>query len=198
MPNSDAAEKLSRKKKGFFPDLPDWLARLLYWPTFSWNYLLGRVFKIRHWWDKVDDGLWLGAVPLRGDAKRFKDLGITGVINMCDEYAGPIREYQQESIEQLHLPTVDFHPPTLEAIERGVNFIQHHIADGGAVYVHCKAGRARSATIVLCYLVACKHMTPEEAQQYLLKKRPHINPLIYERKVVKDFVADSHAKLSIK
>jgi atypical dual specificity phosphatase len=83
-------------------------------------------------------------------------------------------------------------------IERGVNFIQHHIAKGGSVYVHCKAGRARSATIALCYLVADKHMTAEEAQQYLLEKRPHINPLIYQRKVVKDFVADLEKKSSVK
>jgi atypical dual specificity phosphatase len=137
----------------------------------------------------VDDGLWLGAVPLRDDAKRFKELGISGVVNMCDEYAGPVKEYQQEDIEQLYLPTVDFHPPTLEMIERGVEFIHRHVTQGGSVYVHCKAGRARSATVVLCYLVAYKNMTPQAAQQHLLEKRPHINPLIYERAVVKDFVA---------
>ena len=74
-------------------------------------------------------------------------------------------------------------------IESGVDFIHRHVTQGGSVYVHCKAGRARSATVVLCYLVAYKHMTPQAAQQYLLEKRPHINPLIYEREVVKEFVA---------
>jgi|JI9StandDraft_2_1071091.scaffolds.fasta_scaffold100894_2 atypical dual specificity phosphatase len=189
MTSSDAPEKTSNRRRGFFPDLPDWLAQLLYWPTFLWNYLLGRILHVRHWWDQVDDGLWLGAVPLRDDAKRFKELGISGVVNMCDEYAGPVKEYQQEDIEQLYLPTVDFHPPTLEMIERGVEFIHRHVTQGGSVYVHCKAGRARSATVVLCYLVAYKNMTPQAAQQHLLEKRPHINPLIYERAVVKDFVA---------
>jgi hypothetical protein len=33
-------------------------------------------------------------------------------------------------------------------------------------------------------------MTPEAAQQHLLERRPHINPRIYERKVVQEFVAD--------
>lgn len=189
MPEGNTAEQLIGRKKGFFPDLPNWLARLLYWPTFTWNFLLGRILHLRHWWDQVDNGLWLGAVPLSGDAARFKQMGITGVINMCDEYAGPLHEYQQQSIEQLNLPTVDFHPPTVEMIERGVRFIQQHMDNGGGVYVHCKAGRARSATVVLCYLVAHKQMTPTAAQQYLLEKRPHINPLIYERKVVQDFVS---------
>jgi atypical dual specificity phosphatase len=186
--HSDTQALPKPRKKGFFPDLPDWLARLLFWPTFLWNYLLGRVLSIRHWWDQVDDGLWLGAVPLRGDAAKFKNLGITGVINMCQEYAGPLGEYREVGIEQLHLPTVDFHPPTLEMIRSGVDFIDSHIKRQGAVYVHCKAGRARSATVVLCYLVAHRGMSPVDAQRYLLEKRPHINPLIYERTVVKQFV----------
>jgi atypical dual specificity phosphatase len=179
-----------RKRIGFFPDLPDWLARLLFWPTFLWNWGLGRVLKIRHWWDQVDDGLWLGAMPMPSDAKRLRQLGITGVINMCQEYPGPIAQYSELGIEQLHLPTVDFHPPTLKMIQQGVAFIKQQIDAGGAVYVHCKAGRARSATVALCYLIAHRQMSPEQAQQYLLNHRPHVNPRLTERSVVKEFVAD--------
>lgn len=197
MPAGKTEKNLGANRRGFFPDLPNWLARLLYWPTFTWNYLLGRILHLRHWWDQVDEGVWLGAVPLRGDAKRFKELGITGVINMCEEYEGPLREYQNEGIKQLYLPTVDFHPPTQEMIELGVKFMQEQVTQGGGVYVHCKAGRARSATVVLCYLVACKDMTAESAQAYLLTKRPHINPRIYERKVVIDFVKSLETPSSI-
>jgi hypothetical protein len=44
MTSSDAPEKTSNRRRGFFPDLPDWLAQLLYWPTFLWNYLLAESF----------------------------------------------------------------------------------------------------------------------------------------------------------
>lgn len=189
--------RAKRRKKGFFPDLPDWLARLLFWPTFLWNWLLGRILKVRHWWDQVDEGLWLGAMPMSSDVPEFQRLGITGVINMCQEYAGPLRQYQTYGIEQLHLPTVDFHPPSLEMIKKGVEFIKQHVDRDGAVYVHCKAGRARSATVVLCYLIAQRQMSPEAAQNFLLEKRPHINPLIYQRQVVTEFVADISAKSAI-
>ncbi|GMH04000.1 hypothetical protein Nepgr_005839 [Nepenthes gracilis] len=38
---------------------------------------------------------------------------------------------------------------------------------GKTTYVHCKAGRGRSTTVVLCYLVEHKHMTPNAAYEYV-------------------------------
>jgi atypical dual specificity phosphatase len=166
-----------------------WQARLLYWPTLSYNYLLGRVFKLRRWWDLVDKQVILGARPFRRDAKRLRELGVTGVVNMCEEYFGPMREYDRLGIEQLHLPTIDFTHPLEEHVEAGAAFIQKHVSKGGTVYVHCKAGRARSATIVLWWMVRYRHMTPAEAQQHLIKYREHINPRVYLRPVIQTLYA---------
>jgi atypical dual specificity phosphatase len=127
-------------------------------------------------------------MPMPSDAKRLHQLGITGVINMCQEYPGPIAQYRELGIEQLHLPTVDFHPPTLKMIQQGVAFIKQQVGGGGAGYFPSKAGRARSATVAICYLIAHRQMSPEQAQQYLLDHRPHVNPRLTERSVVKEFV----------
>jgi atypical dual specificity phosphatase len=62
------------------------------------------------------------------------------------------------------------------------------VSSGKKVYVHCKAGRARSATVVLCWLVHSRRMTPEEAQRLLLKVRPHVNARIYQRGVVLEYL----------
>ncbi|CAK9152786.1 unnamed protein product [Ilex paraguariensis] len=43
-----------------------------------------------------------------------------------------------------------------------------------ATYVHCKAGRGRSTTIVLCYLVVYKQMTPAAALEYVRSIRPRV------------------------
>ena len=169
--------------------MPPLVSRLIYWPTFWWNALLGRVLKRRNWWDEVNENLILGAVPLRQDVPQLAELGITGVVNTCDEYDGPQDLYAQYSIEQLWIPTVDFNPPSLESVTAGVAFIDRHIRGGGKVYVHCKAGRARSATVVLCYLMAHEGMTAEAAQQHLLDARPHVNPQLPSRQVVQDFAA---------
>lgn len=163
------------------------LSRALFAPTFTWNYMLGRVLKVRNWWDEVDPAIILGAMPLRSDAKPLHALGVRGVINMCQEYPGPKSEYQRLGIDQLWLPTVDFNPPTFEDVSRGVDFIKKHASLGEKVYVHCKAGRARSATVVICWLVRHRSMALPEAQSHLLRKRPHVNAKLVHRPVVRQY-----------
>jgi atypical dual specificity phosphatase len=126
-------------------------------------------------------------MPLQVDVPHLHGLGVRGIINMCQEYPGPKPLYDKLSMEQLWLPTVDFNPPTLEQVASGVEFIRMHAERDQKVYVHCKAGRARSATVVICWLVQHRGMGLDEAQQHLLKCRPHVNSKLAERKVVQDF-----------
>jgi atypical dual specificity phosphatase len=164
------------------------IARAIFWPTYAWNLLLGRVLKIRHWWDHVDEHVILGARPLRRDVSTLATIEhVTGIVNMCEEYRGPEDLYRQTQIEQLWLPTTDFQPPSVEDVSRGVEFIQQHVSRKGTVYVHCKAGRARSATVVICWLVKYRGMSLDEAQKHLLQCRPHINSQLTERKVVREY-----------
>ena len=54
----------------------------------------------------------------------------------------------------LHLPTVDRQAPSHQQVCEGVAWILEEAQSGkGTVYVHCKAGRARSATLVAAYLI---------------------------------------------
>ena len=46
-----------------------------------------------------------------------------------------------------------FEAPSQEMLEEGVDFIFKNVQSNGKVYVHCKAGRSRSATLVGCYLM---------------------------------------------
>ena len=164
----------------------NFLARLLFYPTLLWNLLLNRVLQHWHWWDWIDDQVLLGALPSAGDAVKLRALGIGAVLNLCEEYAGPEAAYASLGLEQLRVRTVDFTAPTLEDIARGLAFMQRNIAAGKKVYVHCKAGRGRSATVVACYLIG-KGMTPAEAQGLLNAKRPQVLPGICERAVVLEF-----------
>ena len=43
--------------------------------------------------------------------------------------------------------------PTVDEIEKAVAFIKTFREKQQSVYVHCKAGRGRSAFLVVCYLV---------------------------------------------
>lgn len=168
-------------------------ARILFFPTLCWNVLLGRMLRVRKWWDAIDDHVIMGGLPFFWDVAALERAGVGGVVNMCEEYGGPRRTYQRHGIEQLRLPTVDFTPPSLESVERGVEFIEDQVRRGKRVYVHCKAGRARSGTVVLCWLVASRGLTGEEAQRWILARRPHAHPRLFQRSVVRAFCA-RHAR----
>lgn len=57
-------------------------------------------------------------------------------------------------MEQLRLSTVDLTGvPSLQNLHRGVEFALQHRERGTSVYVHCKAGRSRSATLAAAYLI---------------------------------------------
>ena len=40
--------------------------------------------------------------------------------------------------------------------------------------MHCKAGRGRSTTLVICYLIRQMRMSPKEAYAFVRTKRPQV------------------------
>ena len=65
-------------------------------------------------------------------------MGIRGVVNMCDEFEGPLVEYKKYGIEEKKIPTVDHFEPTVEDLIKGVEFIENILEKGGSVFVHCR------------------------------------------------------------
>ena len=164
-------------------------ARLLFYPTLFLNILLCKVFGLRNWCDRVDEYVILGALPFKDDVPSLKKMGVRAVLNVCEEYSGPEEAYAREGIEQVRLPTIDYASPSLSMVREGVSFIEKFASRGDLVYVHCKAGRGRSATIVLCWLIKAKKIKPNEAMNFLLERRPHVNKKLDKRKVVREFFA---------
>ncbi len=142
----------------------------------------------RNWWDEIDDYLILGAIPFSKDVKKLNDAGVSCIINLCAESNGPSDLYRYYGMEYYQIPTVDFNCPSVAGIDLGVSIIRKHTEQKNKVYIHCKAGRGRSATVVYCWLVKFRNYNSEEAMNYLLKKRPHINKYIHERIPVKMYL----------
>ncbi|XP_064280971.1 phosphatidylglycerophosphatase and protein-tyrosine phosphatase 1 isoform X2 [Passer domesticus] len=130
-------------------------ARLLFYPSLLYTVARARLPGSRRpWFHRIDQVVLLGALPLRGRIRR---------------------EWEAMGVEQLRLSTVDLTGvPTLENLHKGVEFILRHRARGNSVYVHCKAGRSRSATMVAAYLIQLHHWSPQEAIGAIAKIRPHI------------------------
>lgn len=113
-------------------------------------------------------------------------------------------------VKFLQLPTIDiFQSPDQNKLSKGVEFINsflpnetklkgvaasHEANDTnakGTVYVHCKAGRTRSATLVGCYLMKKNGWSPEQAVEHMRNCRPHILIHNAQWKALRQFYQDN-------
>ncbi|CAE8584656.1 unnamed protein product [Polarella glacialis] len=174
-----------------------WAARALFWPTLWMNRMLhGRNRLIRggaagdatRWYDQVAPGLLLGALPDAALAQMLaREEQVTGVVNMVAEWEGPRSIYEAERIEQLWMPIVDFTSPSPEELDRAVQWIRERTSQGRKVYLHCKAGKGRSGTVAMAYLISGQGMTPLQAQAHLQKCRPQVLRSLHSRPEIQEY-----------
>lgn len=138
-------------------------------------------------WDWITPDVLLGCRPTRRDMKQLRSMGISAVINLCEEFRGHQQLLNSLDMTQLRLPTLDYHTPTCEDLLRGVEFMIEQSAVGRKVYVHCKAGRGRSAVLVICYLMATRRITADQAEACVRESRRQIDRHLANRQAVRDF-----------
>ncbi|KAF2078449.1 hypothetical protein CYY_000199 [Polysphondylium violaceum] len=137
---------------------------------------------------KIDEHVYLGALPMYWDVENMvSHHQIKAIVNLCDEYAGPRSEYQKYDIDQLYIPVVDHYEPSIKDIKVAIHFIQHHVAQGHKVLIHCKAGRGRSGAIAICWVALSRGISLEEAQKYLIEKRKKVRKHLYRQKNIIGF-----------
>ncbi|MBA0685808.1 hypothetical protein Goari_013454 [Gossypium aridum] len=165
-------------------------ARALFYPTLLYNLVRNKIQSEFRWWDRVDEFILLGAVPFPADVPRLKDLGVYGVVTLNEPYETlvPTSLYHAHNIHHLVIPTRDYlFAPSFADICQAVDFIHENASVGKTTYVHCKAGRGRSTTIVLCYLVEHRHMTPDAAYEYVRSIRPRVLLAPAQQQAVQDY-----------
>lgn len=137
------------------------------------------------WWSLVDDKLYLGAVPMDYQFKELMErVGIEAVLSAVDDFemtintaiGRPIQiaEFKQAGLEHLHLQCPDFYPPPFKVLDRGADFIDKHLSERRKVYCHCKAGRGRSASIIMAYFLKYKYLDVNTAYSLLKSRRKEI------------------------
>ncbi|XP_072379733.1 phosphatidylglycerophosphatase and protein-tyrosine phosphatase 1 isoform X1 [Diabrotica undecimpunctata] len=162
-------------------------ARVTFYPTLVYNVVMEKLSP-RQWYNRIDDVVILGALPFKSLTKELIEKeNVKAVVSMNEDYelflANDAKSWSKEGVEFLQLATTDiFATPCQSKLVEGVKFINkfvqnREIVDGvssTSVYVHCKAGRTRSATLVGCYLMHRYKWTPERAIEHMKEKRPHI------------------------
>lgn len=167
-------------------DIFDMLLRTVYrmgfLPSFSYNVILNKL-NYRPWYNRVDDRVLIGALPwisIKDELISKENVG--GVVSMNENFElnwlkrwiANRQHWEESNIRFLQLQTQDiFETPSQDKLRAGVDFILS-MEEGKSVYVHCKAGRTRSATLVCCYLMKRHNWTPEESYELLASKRPQL------------------------
>ncbi|XP_031287682.1 putative dual specificity protein phosphatase DSP8 [Pistacia vera] len=165
-------------------------ARALFYPTLVYNVIRNKIQSEFRWWDRVDEFVLLGAVPFVADVPRLRELGVAGVVTLNEPYETlvPSSLYHAHNIDHLVIPTRDYlFAPSFADICLAVDFIHENASLGKTTYVHCKAGRGRSTTIVLCYLVEHRQMTPAVAYEHVKSIRPRVLLASSQWQAVQDY-----------
>ena len=145
------------------------------------------LFQIRAlepFYTEINDYLIVGSMPLPNDGRILHELNCGAVVNMCREYEGPINEYQRYGIIQYRAPTPDLCQPTLQHIIDGCEFMHEFRRQhpNKRIFVHCKGGRARAATMALCFLL-------REENSMAVDVRDLMRVLTQRRRVVSSAIA---------
>ncbi|CAI2165171.1 4310_t:CDS:2 [Funneliformis geosporum] len=112
------------------------------------------------------------------EVEELKNKGVRRILNMafeCEDFLGLKEKFDR----YLKLNVKD---AVEEDVERGLkvamDFIERAHEDKMPIYVHCKAGRSRSVTAVLAYLMKSRQWTLRHAYDYVIERRSGICPNI--------------------
>ena len=132
---------------------------------------------------RLGDSLLAGAMPFRADhVDALHAEGVTAVVNLCQEreYWDGERElvlgaYSARGITEHHLPVIDGSTVPPEILDQAVE-----IARANTVYVHCRGGRERSATVAIAVISVLEELPISEAVDEAQRRRPIFAPLPWQ------------------
>jgi len=135
--------------------------------------------------DKIDEGLYLGDRCAAVDLPLLSEHGITHVVNCAEE----LSDIHYEQLHYRQYPLLDgaYYPPLRPSLDDGVQYIERAMERDGRVFVHCFAGISRSASIVAGYLMKKNCWTPDQAIEYIQKRRSIADPNEVFRPQLQDY-----------
>jgi hypothetical protein len=147
-------------------------ARLLLAPC-----LVGQYLSLLHYrrqcdaWSELTPKVWIGAKLNSREAAEARRRGVTAVLDLTTEFS---ETPALLNVAYQNIPILDLTELNQAQLQEAVDFITRH-TNNGVVYIHCKIGYSRTATVVGAYLLASgQAVTVEGAIALLRKARPPI------------------------
>ena len=137
--------------------------------------------------DVLED-LVIGAYPLDAeDVSMLEWMGVQRVLNLCqdEEYHPGEREEVQAAmaragIEERRIETTDFGDLPPEALDAAVRQVSEWLDEHARVYLHCRAGRQRSAAVAAGVLAQRDGIDPDVALARVQARKPSAEPLPHQ------------------
>ncbi|KAL2096226.1 hypothetical protein ACEWY4_008374 [Coilia grayii] len=135
---------------------------------------------------QITPTLYLSGVDTALNRTAVSNRRITLIVNATVEHVCP----NHPDVECIRVPVPD--QPHASLLEHFDSVAEHiHNNQTGSTLVHCSAGRSRSASLVMAYLMRFQGATLLQAYRWVLEVRPFIRPnagfwrqlLEYERKL---------------
>ena len=103
-------------------------------------------------YSKITPQIYVGPQYRRLGKKLLENSGFEYSVNLRIEFDDS--EAGLELRHYCYLPTIDDDAPSLEHLEKGVQFIENALSNGGKIYIHCAAGVGRAPTLVAALLIS--------------------------------------------
>ena len=131
---------------------------------------------------RVQDNLYIGAYWPRLNFEKFKEIGITAIVNLMEEN---LYDPNPHGFDYLYKGFPDDWYPPHSYLQEILEFIDKHI-ENGKVLVHCAMGISRSGGIIVAWLMKKNpSWSWNKALNYVWKSR-----LIYPAIEIKESILD--------
>lgn len=144
------------------------------------------------WYTCIDSTVILGALPVRENIAKIQEENVRLVITINEPFElasiPTVEDFAALGIKNIRYDIPDgFGVPQIPQIIEIIKEIQRTEEEGYKTYVHCKAGRGRSASTVLCYLVCRYGVTVSLGLDVMKRMRPEVRPSPSQMRRVKEF-----------
>lgn len=122
---------------------------------------------------QIFDNLWIAGAEDVYSHSFLSKIFPTHIINCTTNES---LYYGEIFVERFRIQLKDNNEDDTNEIIEGANLINKLLVPESRIIVHCAAGISRSATVVIAFLILHKGYSYKQAFDFVLEKRPVINP----------------------
>jgi hypothetical protein len=132
----------------------------------------------------VEDGKLAGSgyPASKSQVEWLAKAGVKSILSLTEQPL-PASWVNAFGITLGHVAMADHEPPKVDAMGRGVDFIQAELSKGRPVLVHCLAGEGRTGCVLAAYLIRTRNLGAEDVLAALRRTKSEFVERAQEKSV---------------